>query len=287
MHPCDMRHRSLDSRRSGARHQRPRRNDRTGQPRRGSAKRPRLDADALGQPVHEFAGCQCRGERCHRPLFKATGTEACGGANHQTRAALPAGGGPRCDSQAGCAGIDATPAAPRRAYPYATVNLYGAAARWWFFVRRPKHRSRPLDRRTGPVCSVWQATKAPSSMRMHGAHRQEGHCTATATAWRAAGRRDPGAQTWLKQAMAEDELDASLIRFALAPSAKPPVTSRRAISSANAPMSAMCRFTRNWPAGHPAAAAGQAEMRHLLRFLRPGNQAHGGRMQTKRRDRAA
>jgi assimilatory nitrate reductase catalytic subunit len=32
------------------------------------------------------------------------------------------------------------------------------------------------------------------------------------------------AQTWLKQAMAEDELDASLIRFALAPSAKPPVT---------------------------------------------------------------
>ena len=32
------------------------------------------------------------------------------------------------------------------------------------------------------------------------------------------------AQVWLKQAMAEDELDASLIRFALAPSAKPPVT---------------------------------------------------------------
>lgn len=32
------------------------------------------------------------------------------------------------------------------------------------------------------------------------------------------------AQTWLKQAMAEDELDASLIRFALAPTAKPPVT---------------------------------------------------------------
>lgn len=32
------------------------------------------------------------------------------------------------------------------------------------------------------------------------------------------------AQTWLKQAMAEDELDAGLIRFALAPSAKPPMT---------------------------------------------------------------
>ena len=32
------------------------------------------------------------------------------------------------------------------------------------------------------------------------------------------------AQAWLKQAMAEDELDASLIRLALAPSAKPPVT---------------------------------------------------------------
>ena len=31
------------------------------------------------------------------------------------------------------------------------------------------------------------------------------------------------AQAWLKQAMAEDELDASLIRFALAPTAKPPV----------------------------------------------------------------
>ena len=32
------------------------------------------------------------------------------------------------------------------------------------------------------------------------------------------------AQSWLKRAMAEDELDASLIRLALAPSAKPPVT---------------------------------------------------------------
>jgi assimilatory nitrate reductase catalytic subunit len=32
------------------------------------------------------------------------------------------------------------------------------------------------------------------------------------------------AQAWLKQAMAEDELDASLIRFALAPTAKAPVT---------------------------------------------------------------
>jgi assimilatory nitrate reductase catalytic subunit len=30
------------------------------------------------------------------------------------------------------------------------------------------------------------------------------------------------AQGWLKQAMAEDELDAGLIRFALAPSGKPP-----------------------------------------------------------------
>ncbi|MDP3540091.1 MAG: molybdopterin-dependent oxidoreductase [Azonexus sp.] len=32
------------------------------------------------------------------------------------------------------------------------------------------------------------------------------------------------AQVWLKQAMAEDELDASLIRFALAPTAKPPAS---------------------------------------------------------------
>jgi assimilatory nitrate reductase catalytic subunit len=32
------------------------------------------------------------------------------------------------------------------------------------------------------------------------------------------------AETWLKQAMAEDELDAGLIRFALAPSSKPPVS---------------------------------------------------------------
>ncbi len=32
------------------------------------------------------------------------------------------------------------------------------------------------------------------------------------------------AQSWLKKAMAEDELDPSLIRFALAPSAKPPVS---------------------------------------------------------------
>jgi hypothetical protein len=132
------------------------------------------------------------------------------------------------------------------ALPYATSVSTAAAARWSSSARLPPKPVgddvlADLDR-----CSASTATKGPSSTPMPAPYRQEGDCRIDG---RLLGVRLAGetlAQAWLKQAMAEDELDASLIRFALAPSAKPPVTWRRATSSANVPMSATCRSTRNW-----------------------------------------
>ena len=107
-------------------------------------------------------------------------------------------------------------------YPYATVNLYG--------------RKRPL-------VVFRAATEAPIATaaileldQLFGMTGDEGaivyadakrHVSKKAIALdgRLLGVRLVGetlAQTWLKRAMAEDELDASMIRFALAPTAKPP-----------------------------------------------------------------
>jgi len=110
------------------------------------------------------------------------------------------------------------------AFPYATIGLYG--------------RSSPLVVfRAAAAAAVDDALIAELD-RLFGMDTDDGAIVyldarrsiakkAIARAGRLLGVRLAGetlAQSWLKQAMAEDELDASLIRLALAPSAKPPVT---------------------------------------------------------------
>jgi assimilatory nitrate reductase catalytic subunit len=70
------------------------------------------------------------------------------------------------------------------------------------------------------------------------------------------------AQTWLKKAMAEDELDASLIRFALAPSAKPPVTM--------APRNIICKCADVSDAQINKALAAGADLPQLQEKLKCG-----------------
>ena len=53
-----------------------------------------VDADALGQPLHEFAGRQCGGFGCRRSLLDAAGTQARRGAGRTAGARLAAGADP-------------------------------------------------------------------------------------------------------------------------------------------------------------------------------------------------
>ncbi|MBI2276295.1 MAG: molybdopterin-dependent oxidoreductase [Dechloromonas sp.] len=109
------------------------------------------------------------------------------------------------------------------AYPYASVGLYG--------------RKSPLVVLRAATVQAIPETEIAEIDRLFGLDGEEGAIVyldakrqvskkAIAQNGRLLGVRLAGealAQVWLKQAMAEDELDASLIRFALAPTAKPPV----------------------------------------------------------------
>ena len=110
------------------------------------------------------------------------------------------------------------------AFPYATIGLYG--------------RSSPLVVFRAAAESAVDAVQIAELDRLFALDSDDGAIVyedarrhiakkAIAREGRLLGVRLAGetlAQSWLKQAMAEDELDASLIRLALAPSARPPVT---------------------------------------------------------------
>ncbi|MCE1183575.1 MAG: molybdopterin-dependent oxidoreductase [Rhodocyclales bacterium] len=109
-------------------------------------------------------------------------------------------------------------------FPYATVGLYG--------------RKTPLVVLRAATTSALDDASLARLDQLFGLDGEEGAIVyldakhsiakkAIAREGRLHGVRLAGealAQAWLKQAMAEDELDASLIRFALAPTANPPVS---------------------------------------------------------------
>ena len=108
-------------------------------------------------------------------------------------------------------------------FPYATIGLYG--------------RSSPVVVFRAAAESALDATQIAELDRLFRMDGDDGAIVyedarrsiakkAIARDGRLLGVRLAGetlAQAWLKQAMAEDELDASLVRLALAPSARPPV----------------------------------------------------------------
>jgi assimilatory nitrate reductase catalytic subunit len=109
-------------------------------------------------------------------------------------------------------------------FPYANVGLYG--------------RTTPLVVFRGAAAGPVGDARILALDRLFGLDGEDGailyvdakrhiNKKAIAQAGRLLGVRLAGetqALAWLRQAMAEDELDASLIRFALAPSARPPVS---------------------------------------------------------------
>jgi assimilatory nitrate reductase catalytic subunit len=109
-------------------------------------------------------------------------------------------------------------------YPYATVGLYGRSSP--LVVFRAALAGAPADETIAAVDAVFGLDRESGAIVYADAKRQVAK-KAVAEDGRLVGVRLAGetlAQSWLKRAMAEDELDANLIRFALAPSTKPPVS---------------------------------------------------------------
>ncbi len=130
----------------------------------------------------------------------------------------------RCESQAAALELIQQARAFLNKFPYATVGLYG--------------RQTPLVVFRAATATAIDDAELLELDRLFGMDGEDGAILyndasrkiakkAIAREGRLLGVRLAGealAQVWLKQAMAEDELDASLIRFALAPTDKPPVS---------------------------------------------------------------
>ena len=109
-------------------------------------------------------------------------------------------------------------------YPYATVGLYGRTSP--LVVFRAALAEAPTEEAIAAVDAVFGLDRDNGAIVYADARRKVTK-KAVADDGRLVGVRLAGetlAQSWLKRAMAEDELDANLIRFALAPSTKPPVS---------------------------------------------------------------
>ncbi len=110
------------------------------------------------------------------------------------------------------------------AFPYATIGLYGRSSPLVVFRAAttgvvPEERLAEIDR-------VFELATEEGAIVFSDPRRGIAK-KAIAESGRLLGVRLAGetlALEWLRGAMAEDELDASLIRFALAPTAKPPAT---------------------------------------------------------------
>ncbi|MBP8195240.1 MAG: (2Fe-2S)-binding protein, partial [Azonexus sp.] len=107
-------------------------------------------------------------------------------------------------------------------YPYATIGLYGRQSPLVVFRAAT---AEPLDDSAiAELDSVFGLADEAGAI-IYADRTRHIAKKAVAEAGRLVGVRLCGeslAQGWLKQAMAEDELDAGLIRLALAPSGKPP-----------------------------------------------------------------
>lgn len=222
MHPCDMRHRGLESgdlaRVTNGR----------GEMRVRVAERPGLVKGRAWMPMHwgnqfmNTAGanalaCDAIDPYSQQPELKHAAVQII-----KAELPYPLAVVRRCASQSEALELLQRARAVLADFPYANVALYG--------------RTTPLvvfrGASAGPVANA----EIVALDRLFGLDGEDGailYADATrriskkaiALQGRLLGVRLAGetlALAWLRQAMAEDELDASLIRFALAPSAKPP-----------------------------------------------------------------
>lgn len=130
----------------------------------------------------------------------------------------------RCSSQSEALGLLEKARQMLAAFPYANVGLYGRSSP--LVVFRAACAEPLSDEAVAELDQLFGLSGETGAIVYADAKRKIAK-KAIALEGRLLGVRLAGetlAQAWLKQAMAEDDLDASLIRFALAPTAKPPVS---------------------------------------------------------------
>ena len=262
MHPCDMRHRGLESG-----------NLVRVANRRGEAivrveERPGLKKGRAWMPMHwgsqfmntpgvNAVACDATDPYSRQPELKHAAVQI-----EKVDLPYPLAIVRRCTSQSEALALLQAVRPILRQYPYATLGLYGRSTP--LVVMRAAMTEAPgdaeieaLDRLFGIAGDEGAIVYADASKRIaKKALAADGRLQAV----RLCGETQ--AVAWLKQAMAEDELDASLIRFALAPLGKPPVSV--------APRNIVCKCADVTDVQiHQALAAG-ADLSKLQEKLRCG-----------------
>lgn len=223
MHPCDMRHRALAEGDIAAVY------NARGEIRVRVTESSSLAKGRVWMPMHwgsqfmntpgaNAVACDATDPYSHQPELKHAAVQI-----HRLDLPYPFAVVRRCDDQNHALFVLKKARALLREFPYVSVGLYG--------------RKTPLVVLRGASQLALTEAEVARLDHVFGLEGREGaidyldasrHVSKKAIACngRLIGVRLAGetlAQHWLKQAMAEDELDASLIRFALAPSTQPPV----------------------------------------------------------------
>ncbi len=129
----------------------------------------------------------------------------------------------RCADQAEALALKAAAAAFMARFPYASLTLYGRGTPLVVF-RAATAQTVDADL-LAEIDQCFGLSGAVDAIVYHDARRgiDKKAVTVDGTLFGVRLAGETLAQTWLKAAMAEDALDSSLMRFVLAPSAKPPV----------------------------------------------------------------
>jgi assimilatory nitrate reductase catalytic subunit len=224
MHPCDMRHRGLESGNLV------RVTNRRGEVIVRVEERPGLKKGRAWMPMHwgsqfmntpgvNAVACDATDPYSRQPELKHAAVQI-----EKLDLPYPMAIVRRCASQSEALALLQAVRPILRQYPYATLGLYGRSTP--LVVMRAAMTEAPgdaeieaLDRLFGIAGDEGTIVYVDASKRIaKKAVATDGRLQAV----RLCGETQ--AVAWLKQAMAEDELDASLIRFALAPLGKPPVS---------------------------------------------------------------
>ena len=222
MHPCDMRHRGLESgdlvKVSNRRGEMVVRIGEGGGPRKGSAWMPmHWGSQFMNSPGANALACDATDPFSCQPELKHAAVQI-----ERLDLPYPLAVIRSCATQSEALAMLQRVRTLLAGYPYATLGLYGRQRP--LVVFRAALAASPAPEVLADLDQMFAMTGEDGAIVYVDAARSISK-KAIAQDGRLLGVRLAGeslALGWLKRAMAEDELDASMIRFALAPSAKPP-----------------------------------------------------------------
>ena len=224
MHPCDMRHRGLESGNLV------RVSNRRGEAIVRVGERPGLKKGRAWMPMHwgsQFMNtpgvnavvCDATDPYSRQPELKHAAVQI-----EKLDLPYPLAIVRRCASQSEALALLQAVRPVLQQYPYATLGLYGRSTP--LVVLRAAMAEAPGDAEIEALDRLFGIAGSDGAIMYVDATKRVAKKAIAADGRLQAVRLcgETQAVAWLKQAMAEDELDASLIRFALAPLGKPPVS---------------------------------------------------------------